>query len=66
MTVNLETLELTAEERERCRDIVRKLAYLKWSDAGRPESLALDWWLPAEREWIQNCYVPNRDLSIAQ
>ncbi len=63
MTVTLETLEMTAEELACCRDAVQKSAYLRWLDAGCPESGGLEFWLQAEREWIEKCYVPHRLLD---
>ena len=37
MSVTLETLELTPEEFENCKDVVRRMAYFNWLDAGCPE-----------------------------
>ena len=63
MSATLETLELTPEELESCREAVRKMAYCKWLDAGRPDSGELDFWVEAEREWIERNYVPHRTLD---
>ena len=63
MSVTLETLEMTPQERELCLEAVRKMAYRKWRDSGQPDSPALDYWLQAQREWIENYYVPHRALD---
>ena len=60
MNVTLETLEGTPEELEARREAVRKLAYFKWLEYGRPEAPDVDFWLAAEREWIERFYVPLR------
>lgn len=63
MFVTLETLELTPEELAICKDAVHKMAYLKWVDAGCPDQGQLEFWLQAEREWIEHNYVPHRTLD---
>jgi hypothetical protein len=63
MTVTLESLELGAEELEACRDTVHKMAYFNWLDAGCPHDRQLEFWLKAERDWIERCYVPTRTLD---
>jgi hypothetical protein len=60
MTVTLESLELAPQELECCRDAVHTMAYFNWLDAGCPQDGQLDFWLRAERDWIENCYVPSR------
>lgn len=63
MPATLVTLELTPEELELCRKAVRKMAYFKWLDAGRPDWGELEFWLQAEREWIERNYVPHRTFD---
>jgi len=63
MTATLETLELTPDQLESSREAVRKMAYCKWLDAGRPDGLEVEFWLQAEREWIEHNYVPHRTLD---
>ena len=60
MTVCLDTLELTPEECEATRQAIRRMAHSIWIDAGQPEGADLDCWAKAERQWIENCYVPHR------
>lgn len=60
MTVTLDTLELTPEELAACKEAVKRLAYINWRNAACPEGRDLDFWLSAEREWIEHCYVPDR------
>jgi hypothetical protein len=60
MTVTLDTLELTPAELESCKDVVRRMAYFNWLNSGRPDNRQLDCWLLAEREWIEQYYVPDR------
>ncbi len=63
MSVTLENLELTPQELESCKDIVRRMAYFHWLDAGQPEGAELDSWLKAESEWFEHDYVPYRSLD---
>ena len=63
MSVTLETLEMTPPEREACRDAVRKRAYFNWLDAGCPDCREFEFWLAAERNWIEHNYVPHRTLD---
>lgn len=63
MTATLETLELTPEELNSSKDAVRKMAYFNWLEAGCPEGGQLEFWLKAERQWIEQCYVPDRPLD---
>jgi len=60
MCVTLETLELTPEELRGAQDCVRRMAYFKWVDAGRPAENEVEHWLTAESEWIALRYVPHR------
>jgi hypothetical protein len=60
MTVTLETLELTPAELESIREAMRKMAYFNWLNAGCPDGRDLDFWLSAEREWIEHRFVPSR------
>ncbi|MEX0678734.1 MAG: DUF2934 domain-containing protein [Pirellulales bacterium] len=63
MTVRLETLEMTPEELNSSKDAVQKMAYFNWIDAGCPDCGQLEFWLKAEREWIEQNYVPHRPLD---
>jgi hypothetical protein len=60
MTVTLETLELTPEERSSRKDALQRRAYFNWVEAGCPDCRQLEFWLQAECEWIENDYVPHR------
>jgi hypothetical protein len=60
MAVTLESLDLDPEKLEWAREEVRKLAYQKWFEAGQPAGSDADYWLLAEREWIERIYVPDR------
>jgi len=60
MSITLERLECTPEELELHKEAVRKMAYRRWRAAGCPEYAELDFWLDAEREWIERSYVPHR------
>ncbi len=60
MAVSLESLDLTPEQLDVAREMVRKWAYIKWEEAGRPVSDGEQFWSEAEREWIERCYVPPR------
>ena len=61
MAVTLDTLDLTPEERETRRDVIRRMAYFNWLDAGCPQSDGFPFWAKAERDWIDHNYVPHRD-----
>ena len=63
MTVTVETLDLTPEELNVCKDAVRRRAFFNWCDAGCPDFGHFDFWLQAEREWIEYNYVPHRRLD---
>jgi hypothetical protein len=63
MRATLETLEMTPEELKSSTDAVHKLAYFKWLNTGSPDCRELEFWLDAEREWIQHNYVPHRMLD---
>jgi hypothetical protein len=60
MTVRLDTLEMTPEQQQAAFECVRKLAYEKWVEAGQPQGCGDEFWLEAEREWIEHYYVPPR------
>jgi len=66
MSAKLETLVQTPEQRGRTQEVVRKMAYFNWLEAGRPEQRDLEFWLNAERAWIEHDYVPARDLHKTQ
>ena len=66
MTTTLDTLELTPEQLDSCREEVRKLAYRKWQESGSPEGRELECWLAAEHEWIGCNYVPDRPCDGAR
>jgi hypothetical protein len=66
MSVTLETLEMTGAELDRARDAVRTMAYFKWLDAGCPDGGQSEFWLKAQREWIERCYVPHRSCDGAR
>jgi len=63
MTVTLESLELSEEERKVCRDAIEKMAYFNWLNAGDGDKNQLEFWVKAERDWIEHCYVPDRALD---
>ena len=56
----LETLWLDERDMEAARKEIEALAFCKWQEAGCPDNSALDFWLEAEIEWIEYCYVPDR------
>jgi hypothetical protein len=60
----LNNLELTRDELDRAKDRVRQLAYLKWEAAGRPFDGSTQFWLEAERHWIEYEYTPHRDDMV--
>ena len=66
MTVSLDTLELTPAEFDAAKEAVRHIAHARWLDAGRPAGAELECWLKAEREWIENAYVPHRAVNGAR
>lgn len=59
-TPNLEALFLTEEELELAKKEIKKMAFCKWHDAGRPEGSSRDFWSEAQLEWIEYRYVPDR------
>jgi len=63
MSVTLDTLELTKEQRRMARREIERMAYQKWADAGFRATDALKYWREAEVEWIEFSYVPNRTLE---
>jgi hypothetical protein len=42
------------------------MAYFQWLNTGCPSGQCLEHWLAAEREWIERCYVPNRQLVLVK
>ncbi len=60
MSVNLESLDLDPDKLAWAHEEVRKLAFQKWIEAGQPLDTEMDFWLAAEREWIERIYVPDR------
>jgi hypothetical protein len=64
MTVSIESLEMDEDTRELCRQIIRKMAYAKWLEAGSPQGDGNPFWMEAEREWIERHYVPPRLPSV--
>jgi hypothetical protein len=63
MTVTLKSLELSPERLEALREFIGKAAYFKWVHAGRPPGDGFEFWLEAEREYLERCYVPSRPLD---
>ena len=51
---------LTEDQRELARQAIAESAYFKWHAAGCPNNDALKFWLEAEYERVEYCYVPNR------
>lgn len=67
MCLTLDTLELTEEETRAAREEVRRLAYLKWEQAGCSHLVdPSQFWCDAEQEWIDFYYVPDRYPSDTQ
>jgi len=60
MTITLETLELRPEQYHASKEAIRRMAHAKWVEAGQPQGTQFEYWLQAEREWIEHCYVPDR------
>ena len=60
MGVRLETLDLMPDELERAKERIRAIAFDKWRQAGSPADDSLNFWLEAEREWIEREYIPRR------
>ena len=58
--IPLEALFLTEEEYQTAHKQVREAAYYQWLSAGCPPYRELEFWLAAESEWVQFCYVPDR------
>lgn len=56
----LDSLILTEQELQTARSQVQEMAYRKWQEAGCPEDAAQRFWLEAEREWMEQFYVPHR------
>ena len=53
MTATLESLEISAEKSQVCKDDVGKMAYFKCLAAGCPQGKDAEFWLDAEQEWIE-------------
>ncbi len=66
MTVVFNQLEMTPDEAAADQNVVERMAYFNWLNAGRPEGRCLEFWLTAEREWIERCYVPRREFAVAE
>lgn len=60
MTVSFDSLDLDQDTRDLCLQVIRKMAYGKWLEAGSPPGDGLPFWAEAEREWIERHYVPPR------
>ncbi len=60
MVVNLETLDIPPDELEIVREVVRRMAYQRWHDAGCPNCDGTQFWSDAEQEWIARYYIPRR------
>ena len=60
MKTYLNSLVLTKEHLQAARQQIEQLAYFKWQQAGCPEGADVEYWLEAEREWIQYQYTPDR------
>ena len=58
---SLEALWLTNKELQIALEQVRERAYFKWQNAGSPNGFAQKFWDEAVLEWINYCYVPDRD-----
>lgn len=56
----IDSLVLTENEFQVAQTEISMRAYLKWIDAGGPTDRELEFWLEAEKEWIESCYVPDR------
>lgn len=63
MKVTLETLEIAPQDLPAVREEIQRMAYFKWIQAGRPEGEPLEFWKQAERDWIEQKYVPHRPLD---
>ncbi len=63
MAISLDTLELTLQERAACEELIRARAYQLWREAGQPDRSGEDYWLRAERQWIEQEYVPRRPFD---
>lgn len=66
MSITLNQLDLTPDDAEADRSVVEKMAYFNWLDAGCPEGRCLDFWLAAEREWIEYCFVPRQGFLTTE
>ncbi len=59
MSTTIHDLEMTSEEFAFSENAIKKSAYFKWNAAGSPNDRALEFWLEAEREWIEGYYPPR-------
>lgn len=66
MTVTLNQLDMTPDEAASDHAVVERMAYFNWLNAGRPPGRCLEFWLAAEREWIERCYVPRRNVAAVE
>jgi len=60
VSTNIEKLELTPAELASCRAKISDLAYRKWIEAGCPCNRSSEFWLEAEKDWVERHYVPHR------
>jgi hypothetical protein len=60
----LDCLVLSRARREAARDEIRKNAYFKWVDAGRPVEDPLKFWREAELEWIEFKHIPEQEIAL--
>jgi hypothetical protein len=59
MSTTIHDLEMTSEEFAFSENAIKRSAYFKWIAAGRPAHRSLEFWLEAEREWIEGYYPPR-------
>lgn len=59
MSTTIHDLEMTSEEFAFSENAIKRSAYFKWNAAGRPNHRELEFWLEAEREWIEGYYPPR-------
>ncbi len=63
MNVTLESLDLSPDQLRSSRELIEKMAYANWIEAGSPDGRHLEFWVQAERCWIERYYVPQRPLD---
>lgn len=61
MAVTLESLPMCAGHLDAARTRVQELAYCMWQDAGCPAGRELEFWLAAEKYWVEHEFVPDDD-----